>query len=367
MVKGLSGMMELDISNGSPALVPREGADLPGAFALLPGEDDGLGMLSSSAPGSDGVSRNSRCVCSPSRPPGNKTFIAFRLEGTLKTDSTCCVLLPLSSLAQARAQGRVRAAGAAAAQAVCDRPAGAGRGAAAADKRGTRVWSSCCAMESCGVHCLTRPLVFCACQLEVHCTSGPGSAAVAFRELKSALTAEQQAQLRSWLVEAQGEDNVLTRYENGSAVPPPSNPAALAAAAASGLVASRTTGSAPIAIGGGATHWRGGGNGASPMESDEDATFPMSRSWDDCEVARSILNLNSPNGFHPVAMGANGMPPVTNLLSAAAAMPSSSGPPGGTSLFGTSPASGTSLLGGGSSSSSNREMPPPPPPNPPPS
>ena len=104
MVKGLKGMMELDISNGSPALVPREGADLPGAFALLPGEDDGLGMLSSSAPGSDGVSRNSRCVCSPSRPPGNKTFIALRLEGTLKTDSLLCVAASLVAGAGSRAR-----------------------------------------------------------------------------------------------------------------------------------------------------------------------------------------------------------------------------------------------------------------------
>ena len=35
-------------------------------------------------------------------------------------------------------------------------------------------------------------------QLEAHCTSGPGSATVALRELKGALSAEQLEQLRSW-------------------------------------------------------------------------------------------------------------------------------------------------------------------------
>jgi hypothetical protein len=35
-------------------------------------------------------------------------------------------------------------------------------------------------------------------ELEAHCTSGPGSAAVALRELKSALTPEQQATLNKW-------------------------------------------------------------------------------------------------------------------------------------------------------------------------
>ena len=173
-------------------------------------------------------------------------------------------------------------------------------------------------------------------ELEAHCTSGPGSAAVALRELKAALSTEQLEQLRGWLVEAQGDNHVLKRYENGAALPPPpSAPLALAM--------NSSGGSAPIAIGGAATHWRGGGAGhsVSPMESDEDAAFPLSRSWDDCEVARSILNLNSPNGFHPLA-GNGAMPPPTSF-----SLPSASAAPfpsrQGSSLLAPAPA-GTSLL-----------------------
>ena len=35
-------------------------------------------------------------------------------------------------------------------------------------------------------------------ELETHCVSGPGSANVAVRELKAALTSEQLDQLRGW-------------------------------------------------------------------------------------------------------------------------------------------------------------------------
>jgi len=157
-------------------------------------------------------------------------------------------------------------------------------------------------------------------QLEAHCTTGPGSATVALRELKAALTSEQQEQLRMWLTEAQGENHVLARYENGAALPPPPPAAARRATAATGA------GSAPIAIGGSSsTHWRSGAaSSVSPMESDEDSgALPLSRSWDDCEVARSILNLNSPNGFHPLANGSsNGLPPP-----AAFSLPNASLPP----------------------------------------
>jgi hypothetical protein len=115
------------------------------------------------------------------------------------------------------------------------------------------------------------------------------------------------------LHEAQGENHALVRYETG--VPLPPAPARAPAPACNG---GESNGSAPIAIGGGgdaggpSTHWRSGANGhhsTSPMESDEGdaAAFPMSRSWDDCEVARSILNLNSPNGFHPLAGPPNGL------------------------------------------------------------
>ena len=76
------------------------------------------------------------------------------------------------------------------------------------------------------------------------------------------------------------------------------------------------------ANGSGAAHWRGGGHSVSPMESDEDAAFPMSRSWDDCEVARSILNLNSPNGFHPLPSNGGMPPPAAFSLPNASSMPS---------------------------------------------
>lgn len=138
-------------------------------------------------------------------------------------------------------------------------------------------------------------------ELEAHCTTGPGSATVALRELKEALKPEQVEQLQKWLVEAQGEDHVLARYERGAVQPPPG----LAASAAS----------EPIAISGSTAHWRGGAaHSRSPMESDEDsAAFPLSRSWDDIEGARSILNLNSPNGFHPLAGNPNSMPPPASF------------------------------------------------------
>lgn len=60
----------------------------------------------------------------------------------------------------------------------------------------------------------------------------------------------------------------------------------------------------------------------SPMESDDDTftmeTFGMSRSWDDIEGARSILNLNSPSAFHPVAEHA-GAPPQWGFATRASA------------------------------------------------
>lgn len=158
-------------------------------------------------------------------------------------------------------------------------------------------------------------------QLEAHCTTGAGSPAVVVRELKSALPAEQFEQLRKWLQEAQGDNHVLARYENGTPLPQP--PASAAATSGGG---GGSSGSAPIAIGGGAgasTHWRSGAaqHSISPMESEEGdagAFPPMSRSWDDCEVARSILNLNSPNGFHPLQGPPNGLPDAFSLSSGAA-------------------------------------------------
>ena len=196
------------------------------------------------------------------------------------------------------------------------------------------------------------------------------------RELQSALSAEQHAQLTSWsvispptpsylrplrisradgtdplprptprplatrLTMSQGENHVLKRVAAGAAA------AAAAAAAATAAAASQ-----PIAIGNGPAEF--GQRSASPMESDDD-TFGMSRSWDDIEGARrrapppsptpsfprphpapartrpaethrfcafrgatrSILYLNSPqNGFHP----AHALPPGNFRLSSTAA------------------------------------------------
>ena len=151
-------------------------------------------------------------------------------------------------------------------------------------------------------------------ELELQRAGGHDSASTAIRELKTALTPEQNAQLREWLTAAQGEQHVLPRHENGTA-PPPLPPSAPP--------------TAPITIGGGGTagssRARGPAVSFSPMESDTDESiFPLSRSWDDCEVARSILNLNSPNGFHPMATGPNGgLPPPLAPLPNASALSSS--------------------------------------------
>lgn len=192
-------------------------------------------------------------------------------------------------------------------------------------------------------------------ELEAHCTTGPAAAPVALRELKDSLRPEQLDQLTRWLVEAQGDDHVFARYERGAALPPPPPSAlslAVAAASAGAAVdggpplpkppASRSGASAPIAIGGGAAaHWRGGAHvAASPMESDEDTgAFPLSRSWDDIEGARSILNLNSPNGFHPIS---GAPPPMSFSLPTASSLPF--GAPPSASAGGGGGAFGRSML-----------------------
>jgi len=167
-------------------------------------------------------------------------------------------------------------------------------------------------------------------QLESFCTTGPGSAAVAVQELQGALTPEQLQLLQQWLTEAQGESHVLKRFENGVTLPPAPAPPARPAPSAS--ASPRVGSSAAIAIPGGSSKSRGNST-VSPMESDDDTTFPISRSWDDTEAARSILNLNSPNGFHP----ATGMGSLLGggsfaLPSAASAKPT--GPQAG-SVFGS--------------------------------
>jgi len=109
------------------------------------------------------------------------------------------------------------------------------------------------------------------------------SAFAAVHELRGALSQEQLSTLLGWLQASQGTQNVLSRFGQ----PPPSAPDI------------KLPRSNPVPIGSG-DHAREG--------SDEDSTFVMGdmpRSWDDIEGARSILNLNSPNGFHPRHRGLN--------------------------------------------------------------
>jgi len=128
------------------------------------------------------------------------------------------------------------------------------------------------------------------------------SAHQAVCELKGALTPEQLGTLTGWLLASQGDGHVLERYSQPRVVEPE-------------LSLPR---SIPISIN--AMTANGRDDAQSPMESDED-TFQMgemSRSWDDIEGARSILNLNSPNGFHP---GAGALPSSFMLPIAAASAP----------------------------------------------
>jgi len=112
------------------------------------------------------------------------------------------------------------------------------------------------------------------------------------------------------LTDAQGENHVLKRYESGTALPPPARAPAMPSQ------------SAPIAIAGArAGGDTGGRSGVSPMESDDESTFPISRSWDDIEGARSILNLNSPHGFPPMtgtSLLSSSLPTSFSLPTAAA-------------------------------------------------
>lgn len=78
------------------------------------------------------------------------------------------------------------------------------------------------------------------------------------------------------LTEAQGESHILSRYENGVVLPPPTRSTHIGAASAGN--------SASIAIPG--NHGNRGNYRMSPLESDDDTTFPVSRSWDDIEGAR---------------------------------------------------------------------------------
>ena len=152
---------------------------------------------------------------------------------------------------------------------------------------------------------------------------------------------------------------MLAKYEKGVGLPPPSNipvpiPPEARPESSSSLLHPLTSqqqqqqpsASAPIAIGGRNAHWRGG-HSTSPMESDDGdgGAFPLSRSWDDIEGAKSILNLNSPNGFHPLAGPLGGqMPPPAAFSLPTPTLPAF--PPhhsSGSSMLG--PGSGSSMLG----------------------
>ena len=88
------------------------------------------------------------------------------------------------------------------------------------------------------------------------------------------------------LTDAQGENHVLKRYESGTTLPPPARAPAMPSQ------------SAPIAIAGArAGGDTGGRSGVSPMESDDESTFPISRSWDDIEGARRCISLVCESGL----------------------------------------------------------------------
>lgn len=71
-------------------------------------------------------------------------------------------------------------------------------------------------------------------ELEVHCTTGPGSATVALKELKSALSADQHEQLVNWCA---ARATPLTLHARRMPPRPPPEPPE--AGAARGRVASR--------------------------------------------------------------------------------------------------------------------------------
>ena len=127
--------------------------------------------------------------------------------------------------------------------------------------------------------------------LEAQC-GAEGSAANLASQLKQALKPEQHAQLLEWVQAAQGEDNVLQRY----AAPPPLPPTPVGPCP--WTPETSASGSKPIAVGRGAIF---GGETSSTFEVD-DGPSGISRSWGDIEGARSILNLNTPEGFHPMSL-----------------------------------------------------------------
>ena len=133
--------------------------------------------------------------------------------------------------------------------------------------------------------------------LEAQC-GAEGSATNLASQLKQALKPEQHAQLLEWMQAAQGEENVLQRY----AAPPPLPPTPVGPCPWTPEISA--SGSKPIAVGRGSTF---GGETSTTFDAD-DGHLGVSRSWGDIEGARSILNLNTPEGFHPMSLPTHPQP-----------------------------------------------------------
>ena len=124
--------------------------------------------------------------------------------------------------------------------------------------------------------------------LEAQCTEEASAAHVA-QQLKQMLQPEQHSRLVEWLQAVQGDGHVLQRHTMPPTLPPTPNfaPSSLPPTPGSGPVnGGSASGSKPIAI-----------NRAASLGDMEDETLGLSRSWEDIEGARSILNLNFPHGF----------------------------------------------------------------------
>jgi hypothetical protein len=136
--------------------------------------------------------------------------------------------------------------------------------------------------------------------LEAQC-GAEGSAANLASQLKQALKPEQHAQLLEWMQAAQGEENMLQRYAAPPSLPPtPVGPCPWTP---------EISASKPIAVGRGEGRGStfGGESSTTTFEAD-DGHLGVSRSWGDIEGARSILNLNTPEGFHPMSLPTHPQP-----------------------------------------------------------
>lgn len=129
----------------------------------------------------------------------------------------------------------------------------------------------------------------------------------------------------------QGEDHVLQRYSMPPTLPPTPNfaPSSLPPTPGSGPInGGGASGSKPIAIIRAASL---GEYSVSPASDMEDETLGLSRSWEDIEGARSILNLNSPHGFHSFSLPARPQQSPAVPSFSLGARPSGAPPPQGLS------------------------------------